>query len=303
MTIAERNLDVIGNPVRSESLLRALRSNRNVVILTAWAVVVALSGAVVLVDRLGLDRPFRAGDTKLPDVVGATLGQWWIVTLGAGMIIVAIAFASVACAAAAERGRIHAWSATLLSPWRITTGIWRAQIALIVLALVVAFPVGGIALALGGTTPRQLAIGVAGSFVGAVAANALTIAFVGNARHPIASLIAVTVIVTGVFVVPYAVHVARDRPSGDPVMAIVPLVAVADAAAPLPAPNPRFCAVHGCGWDASDPGDAPLDALRATVRPWSGRIPPWGWTAIGAVVVVGASLTVTRIRVARPARR
>lgn len=305
MTVGDRSGEVVGNPVRRDALLRSLRSNGNAVILTVWSALVAVVGVVVLIDQIGLGRPFRASDS-VGDAVGASLAQWWIVTLTVGTIIVAVVLAAVACAAAGERHRLRAWSATLVGPWRIVLGIWRAQVALVLLALVLALPVGGVALAFGGTTLRQCAIGLLGASIGGAAASALTIALACRARRVIAPLVTALVIIAGVFVVPYATHVARDRPVGDPVMAVVPAVGVADAVAPLPAPAPRDntdCALEGCGWNAEDAADAPLAGLRSTIRPWSGQIPPWGWTTIGAVVVTILALLVARIRIARPPRR
>lgn len=304
MSIEERPAVVVGNPVRRDALLRSLRSNHNAVILTVWTVLVGAVGAVVLVDQLGLGQPFRAGDGP-SETVGAALAQWWIVTLGVGTVVLAVVLAAFGCAAEGERARLRSWSATLIGPWRITMGIWRAQLALILLALVLALPVGGISLALGGTSFRQLGVGLAGAAVGGATASALTIAVACRARTVIAPLVVVLVVAVGVFFGPYAAHVLRDRPAGDPVMAVVPVVGLADAVAPLPAPavGPGTdCGTPDCDWDTTDPSGAPLDGLRSTVQPWSGRVPPWGWTVLGAVVVTGLALVVTRIRVARPVR-
>lgn len=302
-TVDERGGEVVGNPVRRDALLRSLRSNGNAVILAVWSVLVVAVGAVVLVDRIGLSGPFRAREGAA-DMVGAALGQWWIVTISVGAIVLAVVFAAVGCAAAGERRRIEAWSASLVGPWRITMGIWRAQLALLLLALVLALPVGGVALALGGTSVRQCGIALAGAAIGGAAASALTIAFACRAQRVIAPLVLSLVIVVGIFAAPYATHVARDRPSGDPAMAVVPVVGVADAVAPLPAPAGRFgCALNGCGWEATNTADAPLDGLRSTVDPWTGRIPPWAWTTLGSIGVLLVGLIVARIRIGRPPRR
>ncbi len=305
MTIEERSGEVVGNPVRRDALLRSLRSNGNAVILAVWSALVAAVGIAVLVDRIGLGNPFRAGAVNA-DMVGASLGQWWIVTVTIGTILVAVVLAAVGCAAAGERHRLQAWSATLVGPWRITMGIWRAQLALILLALVLALPVGGVAVAMGGTTPRQCGIALLAAAIGGASASASTIALACRAKRVIAPLVTSLVIIAGVFVVPYASHVARDRPTGDPAMAVVPVVGAADAVAPLPAPPSRFgtdCADEACGWNAANAADAPLDGLRSTVRPWSGQMPPWGWTTIGAFAVTIVALFVTRLRIARPPRR
>lgn len=306
MSIDERTGAVVGNPVRREALLRALRSNTNAVALTLWSIVIAAIGVIVLIDRVGLARPFQSGP-HFADTVGASLGQWWVTAVVVATMVLAVVLAVLGCAGVAMRGRIATWSATLVGPWRITMGIWLSQSALIALALVMALPVGGVALALGGATPRQLGVGLVGAALAGVTTSALTIAISCRSHRVTASLIVGLVLVAAVFAVPYAVHVARDRPHGDPVMAVVPLVGVADAVAPLPAPGSRFCAVGGgppgCSWDRTDAAEAPLDGLEATVHPWSGRLPPWAWTTIGAVVVTISALIVTRIRVARPPRR
>lgn len=302
MTIDARPAKVTGNPVRTESLLRSLRSNGNAVILTLWSVLVAAIGIAVLVRRIGLSQPFRTG-TAFPDVIGASLAQWWMVTVGVGIAPLAVVLAVVGGGGVTVGDRVRAWSPTLVGPWRVALGLWTAQLALICLALVLSLPVAGLAVALGGTPLRPLGVALAGSFVCAAAVSAFTIALACRARRTIVPLVVALVVVAAVDVVPYAVHVMRDRPSGDVVMTVVPLVGIADAAAPLPAGDMRF----GCGpgvpcWNPVDAAMAPLHGVRETVHPWDQRIPPWGWTTLGAVLVAGICLVVTRALIARPPR-
>ena len=301
MTVPVRPHEVVGNPVRRERLLRALRSNTNATILGVWTGLVALAGILVLANQVGLSHPFDAPNAA-GDNLGAALGQWWIVTITVGSMLLAVTLTAFACAAAGEHDRIQAWSTTLVRPWRVALGIWQSQLALLALGLVLAFPVAGIALASGGTTLRQAGVGLAGAAVAGATCSAITIAVACRARRVIAPLVISLLFVVAIVAGPYAAHVARNRPAGDPVMAIMPLVGVADAVAPLPQPAMRFCAFHGCDWEATDSSDAPLHGLRATVQPWSGGIPAWGWTAGGAVIVTLLSLLIARFRIARPPR-
>lgn len=301
--VTERSIEVVGNPVRRESLLRSLRSNQNAVILVVWGIVVAAVAVIVLISRAGLGQPFHPGTRLGGDMLGATLAQWWIVATTIGVMVVAVVSATVACASAATRGRLDAWSATLVGPWRITRGLFVAQVAFVLLAEVVALPIAGLAYGLGGVSLRQLGAGTAGSILGGVAASALAIAVSCRARRTSLPLVVSLLVIAGLFVVPYGIHVERGRPVGDPVMAVVPVVGVADAAAPLPAPATRYCAEAGCGWDEQNSADAPLTGLLSTVWPWTGSLPVWAWTAIGAGGVSVVVLAVTRLRVARRPRR
>lgn len=295
MSIETRAPDVTGNPVQRELLLRSLRSNTNVVIVAVWSVLIATIGAAVLMNRVGLNRPFHTG-SGAADELGATLAQWWIVSVTVGAIILAVVLAAVGCAANDERHRLQSWTTTLVGPRRMVMGIWRAQLALVILALALALPVAAIALSLGGTSVAQLGVGLAAAFIGGATASALTIALACRSRRVLAPLTLGLAIVIAVFAGPVLAHLVRAPASTDPVMVVVPVVGVADAATPL-APHARVTKADG-----QDAAAAPLAHLRANVEPWSGRVPPWGFTTAGALVVLVVSLFIARLRIARPSR-
>lgn len=283
--------EVVGNPVRRDLLLRSLRSNTNATILTVWTVLIAAIGAVVLLDQVGLSRPFEtvAGSG---DAAGRALGQWWIVSITAGMCLLAPALASVACAGHGERRRIQGWSTTLVRPGRVVSGIWQQQLALVALALLLSLPVAGLALGLGGTSAAQLGIGLAGAALAGIATSALGIALSCRSERPFAPLALGIAIVVALFAVPFGIHQVRHPSGQDSVLAVVPVVAVADAAAP-----------HAGVPDVpAGAADAPVDHLRSNVAPSDATVPPWGWAAGGAVVWTLVMLMIARFRVARPAR-
>lgn len=282
---------VVGNPVRRDLLLRTLRSNVNASILVGWTALIAVVGAIVLVDRVGLSQAFAASEAD-PEVVGRALGQWWVVSITVAMGVFAPVSTVVACAGPGERRRLEGWSGTLVRPGRIVTGIWAQQLALVALALVLALPVAGFALALGGTTPAQLGIGLAGAAVVGATTGALALGLACRSSRVFRPLAATLAVVLALHAVPAAIHQSTGNTLPDPVYTVVPVVAVADAAAP-----------HGPDAPGATAAEAPLERLRAHVRPNEGSLPPWAWAALGAGGVTLVFLGVARIRLARPPRR
>lgn len=305
MTVTDRSSGVVGNPVRREALLRSTRSNASAVIVTVWTVGVAAVAVAVMTHHIGLNAPFKAGDS-LPDVVGASLAQWWILTIGVGVLPLAVVLATLGGGATTMADRIRAWSPTLVGSWRTALGLWVAQVSLQALALVLTLPVAGIALALGGTTVRPIGIALLGALGAGATMSALMIALACRARGTATPLIVGLLVAAAITTAPYAVHVARNRPVGDPVMTVLPIVGITDAARPLPAGHGRF----GCGpglaskcWNPDNAAQAPLHGIEATVRPWSAPLTPWAWTGMGALAITVVALGVTSIRIGRSRRR
>jgi hypothetical protein len=288
-----RNARVVGRPVRRAALLRALRSNVVAAALIVWTIVVVGIGVAVLVQRTGADQPFHQGAAR-PAPVGAAIAQWWVLSIVSGMLVLAPFLTVFACAARDERARLDAWRSTLVGPSQVVSGLWRAQLALVLLALGLSLPVAGMSLALGGTSVAQLGVGLAGAFACGATASALALVLSCRSSGTFRPLLVVTLVIVAVVGVPVIVHGVREpghsRP--DAVLVVNPLVGVADAAAPRATPT-----------HASDSAArAPLTHLRALVEPSGGRVPPWGWTTIGAVAVTGSSLIVARMRLGRRAR-
>lgn len=292
MSMAAPPTEVVGNPVRRDLLLRSLRSNTNATILTVWTVLIGAIGVVVLINQAGLSSPFDPSEGS-PEPVGRALGQWWIVSITAGMCLLGPVLATVACAGHGEGRRLQGWATTLVGPGRVVTGVWQQQLALLVLASVLALPVAGLALGLGGTSPAQLGIGVAGAFLAGATTGALAITLSCRSERPFVPLAASLVVVVALFAVPFAVHQIGHERGGDPVLAVIPVVAVADVAAPHAAPSPATAGA----------ADAPLTHLRASATSGSAPVPPWGWAAGGAVLAIVVLLVVAALRVARPPRQ
>lgn len=281
----------VGRPALRATLLRSLRSNVVATALALWAIGVAGIGITVLIQNTGTDRPFHSGSTSAPEL-GATLAQWWVLSIVGGMCVLAPVLAVHACAATGERGRLESWRSTLVGPSRVVGGLWQAQLAVLLLALTMSFPVAGTALALGGTSIAQLGVGLAAAFLCGATWSALAIAVSCRSTSVVRPLILCTLLVALVLGGPVAVHGFRatSRHAADATLLANPLVGAADAAAPRVhrAPNTRSAA------------SAPLDHLMDMVEPQTGRFPPWGWTAIGATVILAMSLTTSRLRIARP---
>lgn len=291
MTVDVGAAEVIGNPVRRDLLLRALRSNTNATILGVWTILIAVVGSIVLIDQIGLSRPFDTGEQAAAPV-GRALGQWWVVSITAGIGLFAAATTVVACAGRDERQRLQGWTMTLVRPWRVVLGIWQQQCALIALALVSALPVSGLALAAGGTSVAQLGVGFAGAAVVGMVVSALAAAVACRSQHVLRPLAATLAIVIAWYGLPLAVQQWRSPAAGDAVMVVVPVIAVADAAAPRAPAAPAD----------SGAADAPLDHLASNVAEVDGGVAPWGYAAAGAVLAIVVLLGVARIRIARPPR-
>ncbi len=297
MTIEAPPTSAVGNPVQRATLLRAMRSNSIAAILTGWTVLIAAVGAVVLGDQIGYSHPFKAAPTDGP-IVGLHLGQWWVVTVVAGMAVLMAVLGCTMSAAQGERRRLAAWNATLVRPGRVALGLWKSQLALGALALALTLPVAGIAYGLGGTTLTQLGIGLAGAAVAGASTSAFAIAVSCRSRGVLRPLVVCLVVLAGLFVGPVIAHQARGAPESDPVLVVVPIVAVADAAVP-------HAALRSCVADASFPVDCsppPLTRMYGSVEPTSGTVPLWGFAAIGAAAVTVGSLLAARFRLARPSR-
>lgn len=291
MTVDARPAEVVGNPVRRDLLLRALRSNTNATILAGWTALLTVIGTIVLINQLGLTRPFATG-ARAAEPVGRAVAQWWVVTITVGMCLFAPTTTVVACASQGERQRLQGWTMTLVRPWRVVTGIWQQQCALIALALVLALPVAGMALAAGGTSVAQLGVGLAGAALAGVATSALAAAVACRSDHVLRPLAATLAIVIALYAVPFAVHQSRTPATADPVLLAVPVVAVADAAAPRASGAPTVAGA----------ADAPLDHLAMNVADGPADLPPWSSAAAGAVLATLLLLVVARFRIARPPR-
>lgn len=284
---------VVGRPVQRAVLLRSLRSNVVAAALSLWTVLVVGISIAVLVQRTGADQPFHPG-TAPPAPVGAAVAQWWVLTIVSGMLVLAPYLAVVSCAARDERARLDAWRSTLVRPGQVVGGLWRAQLALLLLALGLSLPVAGMALALGGTSFAQLGVGIGGAFLCGASASALALAVSCRSSGTVRPLLAMALLLAAVVGIPVVVHGLRapDHSRPDAVLAANPLVGVAAAAAPRATPISS----------SDSAARAPLTHLRANVEPAGGQIPPWGWTAIGAGIIAALSLVVARIRLGRPSR-
>lgn len=284
---------VVGRPVRRAALLRSLRSNVVAAALAMWTVVVVGIAIAVLVQRTGADRPFHPG-TEPAAPIGAAVAQWWVLTITAGMLVLAPYLTVVSCATRDERARLDAWRSTLVRPAQVVGGLWRTQLSLQLLALGLSLPIAGMALALGGTSVAQLGVGLAGAFLCGAATSALALAVSCRSSGTVRPLLALTVLLVAIVGIPVIVHGMREpgRSRPDAVLVANPLVGIADAAAPRAAPTRA----------PDSAARAPLTHLRANVEPTDGRIPPWGWTSIGAVILIALSLVVARIRLGRPSR-
>lgn len=291
MTVDARPAEVVGNPVRRDLLLRALRSNTNATILVVWTALIAVIGTIVLINQVGLTQPFEGG-ARAAAPVGRAVAQWWVVTITVGMCLFAPITTVVACAADGERQRLQGWTMTLVRPWRVVLGIWEQQCALIALALVLALPVAGLALAAGGTSVAQLGVGLAGAAIAGIAASALAAAVACRSDRVLRPLAATLAVMIALYAVPFAVHQARTPATTDPALIVVPVVAVADAAAPRASTAPATAGA----------ADAPLDHLRMNVADSSSDVPPWGYALGGAVVATLVLLLVARFRISRPPR-
>jgi hypothetical protein len=279
--------------VRRAALLRSLRSNVVAAALIVWTIVIVGIGVAVLVQRTGADQPFHPGVAR-PAPVGAAIAQWWVLSIASGMLVLAPFLTVFACAARDERARLDAWRSTLVGPSQVVAGVWRAQLALVLLALGSSLPVAGMALALGGTSVAQLGVGLAGAFVCGSSASAVALALSCRSSGTFRPLLVATLVIVAVVGAPVVVHGLREpgRTRPDAVLVVNPLVGVSDAAAPRATPTRA----------ADSAARAPMAHLRALVEPAGGRVPPWGWTTIGAVVVTGLSLLVARMRLGRQAR-
>lgn len=294
MTIDTRPIEPIGNPIRRDLLLRTLRSNTTATILYLWTVLVAAVGAFVLIDQVGLTRPFEVGSAD-PTVLGRALSQWWVLAITCGMLLLGPITTVSACAAHGEHQRLNEWTMTLVGPWRVVWGIWQRQVAVIALALALALPVAGLALAAGGTSPAQLGVGIIGAAAVGLVSSALSMAVACRSRRMARPLVAIGLILVALHVVPFVLHQSDSTPSPNRSLAAIPAVAIADAAAPRAPGAPRNAGA----------ADAPLEHLAANVADPGGgdaMTPPWAWTALGAAIVTLGSLIVARLRITRPAR-
>ncbi len=166
---------VVGQPVRRMAMLRALRSNPVASVLAAWTIVSMGITVAVLVQRNGVDRPFRPGSTP-PVTTGVAVAQWWVLTMVAGLLVVAPVLTVLTTAGRREQLLTDAWRSTLVTPWRVLTGQWSSLMALVLLVAALGLPPAGLALALGGTSAAQLGIGLAGAILAGSAAAAIALA-------------------------------------------------------------------------------------------------------------------------------
>lgn len=283
---------MIGRPVLRSTLLRSLRSNAVATALVLWTIVIAGVGATVLVQQTGTDQPFHSGTVSAASV-GASIAQWWVLTIVAGMSVLAPYLAIVTCAAHGERERLDAWRSTLVRPGNVVRGLWQSLLALLLLAVALSLPVAGMALSLGGTSAAQLGTGIAAALLWGATTAALGIAIACRSNGPVRPLLVTAIVILVILGGPVLAHGLRgtNTHGSDPVLAVDPLVATADVAAPRAAP-PTL---------KRSASRAPLAHLRDTVEPHSGRIPPWGWTIVGAGALIVVSLFTARVRIARPA--
>lgn len=282
----------IGQPVRRMALLRSLRSNIVASMLTVWTVVTMGVTIAVLVQRNGMDRPFRVG-AATPAETGVAIAQWWVLTIAAGMLVLAPALTAAMFAGRREQRFTGAWRSTLVGPRRVLTGQWGTALATVLLAGILAVPPAGLALALGGTTAAQLLIGFGGMVLVGAAASAVALAFSCRSKGLVRPLLLTYLVLAAFTIGPFVVHglhpdpnVAADHTG----LAVSPLVGIADAAAP----HSSIDLTHATA------ADAPLTHLRATSESGDRGVPIWAATLIGAGLVTVLALLVGRWRLRRP---
>lgn len=293
MSAESRRARPIGNPVRVAGLKRILRSNPVAAALAVWTIAIMAIVVAVLLHHTGTDRPFHGSDVN-PTVVGRSVAQWWIVTQMIGICILVPVVAALNLAGTTEQALVQTWRSSLVTDRQVARGMYLTQLACVVLAVIVVLPVGGLTLALGGSSVVQLGVGELGVLATGAVVAAVGCAISGTARR-VSSALVLTLLVVVLVVGGTAVwHGFRGGTSGrsDPVMMANPLVATADAAAPRAASPGGATAAQ-----------APLAHLRDTVQPSGGGLPPWARTAIGGAVLIVVSFGISVVRLRRIPRR
>ena len=285
----------VGNPVRRVALSRMLRSNVVASVLVVWTVAVLTVAGVALIHQTGTNRPFHQAGVG-PRVVGQSVAQWWILSIVIGILLVVPAVTAVTMAGNREQALLDSWRVSLVTNRQVFLGNATAILSFVLLALVVALPPAGLALAAGGSSISQIFVGLAAAAACAVVITSVSIA-VACASHRISRTLIVIylflALVLGGSAVFHGVRSTGDQSSrADAVLIVNPVVAAADASATRAASVPGAAA-----------STAPLAHLRATVRPMNSGIPPWARTLIGGAVVALIAYLVALLRLRRAGRR
>lgn len=284
---------VPGNPVRQLGMKRVLRSHVLAATLAVWVVVAVLVAVATLVDGAGATEPFRSPEVPAR-ALGQALAQWWVVIMTLGAMVAAPIVVTWLVAGRHEQAVVGMWQTSLVRGSQIVRGTVTVAVMFVVLALLVTLPVPVAALASGGTSAAQLAVGAVGAVLCGTVAALVAMAVAVHGRRVSTTLVgcfALLMVPLGVTTVVHGMR-ATAPPShhrADGALIANPLVGVADAAAPHAPMSP----------DATS-GTAPLVRLRSTVRPIGSDVPdPWIQSLVGGIVVGCGAYVVAILRLRR----